>query len=61
MSFFQGLCLPGVNYTRDPSEDPEEDVDEELCRGHLSGRSGDVTSRGLAYQLRSRDLQEKRE
>jgi len=26
-----GDDVPGVNYTRNPSEDPEEDVDAEVC------------------------------
>ena len=49
-----------MNYTRDPSEDPEEDVDEYICWGHLSGRYGDVTGRGSANQLRSHALEEMR-
>jgi len=57
-SVFRDLCSPGVDYTWNPSEYPEKDVDADLCQGHLSGRSHDVRRRGLAYQHRSRVLEE---
>lgn len=36
--------LPSVNYTWDPSQDPEKNVDAEIFSKHLSGRSDDVIS-----------------
>ena len=36
MASLGGLYSPGMNHTRNPSEDPEEDVDAEICSRHLS-------------------------
>ena len=58
MSFLRRLCLPGVNYARNPSKDPEEDIDAEILLKHLSDRSGDVIRRGSTHQLWDRVLAE---
>lgn len=35
MTPLESTSLPGVKYTRDPSEDPEENVDAEIFLEHL--------------------------
>jgi hypothetical protein len=43
----RGASLPGVNYARNPSTDPEKNVDAELFSKQLSGRSADVINQGI--------------